>query len=226
MPSRAPKLGLLILTAAVLVAILVLVIQQSGGTKSIPGSPTVTPLETDDTRGNLFTQLQTTSPWDPAILPRLRDAAEAGTLPEIHTQFAAYVATSPDDADAVATEGTLLAMLIPLETSKTRQFSLGFQAHTKFERAKDLEPGHWGARMGRVGLYMQSEKEEHWRDAIEILESLEEDQASRPADPKFARTFLFLGQLYDRVGRTEDARAAWSRGRAAFPADADLAETG
>lgn len=92
-----------------------------------------------------------------------------------------------------------------------------------YTRALEIDPNHWDAR------YQKARNMSFWptayggqAEAIRHFETLVEQQSGRSPEARFAKTYRWLGNLYDQQGRTDDARAAWESGLALFPGDAQL----
>ena len=51
---------------------------------------------------------------------------------------------------------------------------------------------------------------------------IEQQEASGRRDPKFAQTYVLLGNMLNQQGKADEARAMWERGRRVFPDNAGL----
>jgi vitamin B12 transporter len=98
------------------------------------------------------------------------------------------------------------------------------ESNALLEQALALEPTSWETRfrlamnhfhsppfMGRTG------------EAVRHLETLLAQQGDRADVPSFAGTYLYLGDLYKRTGREDDARRTWEKGHRLFPQNPSLA---
>ena len=91
------------------------------------------------------------------------------------------------------------------------------------EEALEMDPTHWSARYTlALNHFYTPEFLGRTDDAIRHLEILLEQQGARNDAPHLAGTYLYLGDLYKRVGREEDAAALWQHGLALFPDNAAL----
>jgi vitamin B12 transporter len=98
------------------------------------------------------------------------------------------------------------------------------QANTLLEEALQIDSTHWEARFTLAMHHFHTpEFLGRTPDAIRHLEILLRQQGDA-AQPHFAETWLYLGDLYRRTGRGDEAAALWRRGAALFPADARFAE--
>ena len=57
---------------------------------------------------------------------------------------------------------------------------------------------------------------------FEQFQQLIQQQEAETAQPQFARTYLRLGEQYEKAGYPKYAAEVWQRGAALFPADSDL----
>jgi vitamin B12 transporter len=96
------------------------------------------------------------------------------------------------------------------------------QANALLEEALQMDSTHWAARFTlALHHYHTPEFVGRTPDAIHHLEILLRQQGGA-AQPHFADTYLYLGDLYRRTGREADALDVWRRGAALFPAHAEL----
>ena len=94
-----------------------------------------------------------------------------------------------------------------------------------FARALELDSEHWESRS------QMARNKSFWpaayggqAEAIRQFETLIRQQERGAPEPRFASTYLWLGNLYDQQGRTELAQQVWSRGLGLFPDDSSLAD--
>jgi vitamin B12 transporter len=98
------------------------------------------------------------------------------------------------------------------------------QANALLEEALQIDSTHWEARFTLAMHHFHSpEFLGRAPEAIRHLEILLRQQRDG-TQPHFAQTYLYLGDLYRRAGRADDATAIWRRGAALFPADTRFAE--
>ncbi|HEX6913034.1 MAG TPA: hypothetical protein VF142_21675 [Longimicrobium sp.] len=100
--------------------------------------------------------------------------------------------------------------------------SLIAQANALLEEALQIDSTSWEARFTlAMHHYHTPEFLGRTPDAILHLEVLLRQQGEG-TQPRFADTYLYLGELYRRAGREQDATAVWQRGAALFPGHAEL----
>lgn len=139
--------------------------------------------------------------------------------------FRAAMDTAPDDpAPRVGLARTLSQCRIPFAPFMEQGVLVG-RSNDLLEEALEIDPAHWGARFAlAMNHYYTPEFLGRTKDAIHHFEVLIEQQAGRSDEPRFARPYVYLGDLYRRVGREADAERTWAEGLALFPDDPELAD--
>ncbi len=175
------------------------------------------------------------APDSTAVLASLvlcAEAAEAGNQPEASTAadeawsgLEAWRQARPDaPGPLVGQARVLLQCRIPF-AAFMEQGALSARASEVLRAALELDPTHWEARfLLGVNYFHNPEFMGLTDDAIQEFETLLEQQGERADFPDMAAPYIYLGDLYARVGRPADARATWERGAALFPDDPGLAE--
>ncbi len=99
------------------------------------------------------------------------------------------------------------------------------ESNRLLEEALEIDPANWGAHL-TLGLnhYYTPAFLGRTGESIRQFETLLELQGDRADAPHFALPYLYLGDLYERAGRKQDAAEVWRRGSALFPANADIRE--
>jgi tetratricopeptide (TPR) repeat protein len=145
-----------------------------------------------------------------------------GLLDETLRAFEARVEAEPRNPDRHAELGAAYVQKI-LTVGDLEKGSWAMKADRAFDRALELDPSHWEARFTKAASLA------YWppifgksAEAARHFETLIAQQESRPAEPRFATTYLFLGNLYHNQGSAARARETWARGVQLFPADAEL----
>ncbi|MEM7305091.1 MAG: hypothetical protein AAF682_00405 [Planctomycetota bacterium] len=94
-----------------------------------------------------------------------------------------------------------------------------------YGRVLDLDPQHWEAR------YNKARNMSFWpaayggqAEAIKHFEILIDQQESGAPADRYARTYLWLGNLYAQQGNASLANDVWNRGLQLYPGDSSLAE--
>ncbi len=100
---------------------------------------------------------------------------------------------------------------------------LGMQADKLFDVALELDPSNWEARYTKAVALC------HWpagmnkeNEAIQHFNTLIQQQEGQPSQPHFAEPYVWLGDQYQRSGRSDYARTVWERGATLFPNNQSL----
>lgn len=139
--------------------------------------------------------------------------------------FDAWREASPEDPDPLVGQAQVLLQCRLPFAPFMEQGALSAQASEILRSALELDPTHWDARytLG-INYFYNPEFMGLTDDAIQEFETLLAQQGERTDFPEMAGPYVFLGDLYQRVDRTDDARATWERGATLFPDDPRLAE--
>jgi len=87
----------------------------------------------------------------------------------------------------------------------------------------DIDPNDWDARYSVALNYSFWPEQFNKRpDAIKEFETLKKVQETQNVDPKHAKTYLQLRNLYLKDGRTDDAKNVLDEGLRRFPDDEEL----
>ena len=100
---------------------------------------------------------------------------------------------------------------------------LALQADQSFNTALSLDPANWEAR------FFKAASLSHWPpemskgpEVIQQLSSLIDRQEAMSPQPQFARTYVLLGDQYQKAGQPDYAAQTWRLGLAKFPGDSTL----
>jgi len=99
------------------------------------------------------------------------------------------------------------------------------QALTELQHqvALNLDPVNWEARFTKaVGMSYWPAELNKGGEVIEQLRMLIQQQESEDQQPQFARTYLRLGEQYEKAGHADYAAQIWQRGASLFPSNPDL----
>jgi tetratricopeptide (TPR) repeat protein len=97
------------------------------------------------------------------------------------------------------------------------------KADQAFDLALGLDPLNWEARYTKALAmsYWPSELNKG-QEVITQFRSLIEQQEAQAPQPEFERSYLRLGEEYEKAGRNDYALQVWQRGIAWFPESQDL----
>lgn len=160
-----------------------------------------------DDRWEILMQLSAAGLTDDVIAHYEQLAKERAGDPEVHTDLGeAYI-----------------AKLIGGTTNFMEQGTLSAKALKAYDKALELDPDHWRARVNKgASLYWSPPQLGRQGEALKELERAAGLQAKMEPQDGFSGTHLMIGNLYQQLGKPDEARAAWQRGLDRFPNDKDL----
>lgn len=155
-----------------------------------------------------------------------KDLADAGLMEETIAMLEDQARAYPDDEDIQLLLG--YSYLQPMNVGNVSSVEAGqwaMKADYTFDRVLEKNPENWDARFVKAMSYS------FWppalgkqQAAIDHFEILVDQQSRQNADPKFAQTHVFLGNLYYQTGQGEKAQEAWASGLAQYPDNKELQE--
>jgi tetratricopeptide (TPR) repeat protein len=148
-----------------------------------------------------------------------------GGLDEVIAMFEQHVAGLPNDPEAQVQLGIAYLQKLQGMNPGIDAGKLAYKVDGVFDTALKLDERNWEAR------YLKATSLSFWPAmfgkqavAIEQLEILRGQQETGAPAPKFARTYLMLGNLYSQQGKAEKAKEVWGKGVALFPDHGQLRE--
>ncbi len=151
------------------------------------------------------------------------EAQRVGLLDELLAVFERRAEGAPDDAQVQADLGNACLQAVQYLQNPLKQGDLANRADAAFDRALAIDDRHWEARFQKaLALSFWPAALGKKGESIRNFEMLIEQQDTMPRETHHAQTYLFLGNLYEEQGRTDDAQAMWARGLRAFPDSDDL----
>jgi tetratricopeptide (TPR) repeat protein len=100
---------------------------------------------------------------------------------------------------------------------------LAMQADKAFDTALTLDPSNWEARFTKaVALSYWPPMLNKSEEVIQHFQTLIQQQETQTPQPQFAESYAWLGDQYQKAGRTDEALAVWQRGASLFPSDEKL----
>ena len=193
----------------------VLAVEGQGGKAALIEPPT-RPL------GELLAELEAID--DPLEVQRFwQRMREEGRTEELLAAFEARAEAAPGDPEVQVALGQAYLQRIQEVGNGPLAGVLANKADQAFDAALAVDPQMWSARFQKaVALSFWPPVFGKQNEAIAQFEVLVQQQAGLPPDPKFAQTHLLLGNMYQQIGQTEKAIAAWQAGLSLFPGDKDL----
>jgi len=149
--------------------------------------------------------------------------SEAGLLDQALTELQQQVASDPRSAGAVTALGEGYYKKAGATDEVREKSMLAMKADQTLEAALNLDPVNWEARFTKaVGMSYWPAELNKGGEVIAQLQMLIQQQESGDQQPQFARTYLRLGEQYEKAGHAEDAAQIWQRGASLFPTEPDL----
>lgn len=165
---------------------------------------------------------QASFPQKQAAWKQLR---ETGKLDKAISEFEQRVANDPRNAEHSAGLGQAYLQKAGSIQDIPEQGILAMKADKSFAEALNLDPSNWEARFTKaVAMSYWPEQLNKGQEVIDNFTQLITQQEGQQSQPQFAQTYLWLGDQYQKIGRNDDAQAAWQRGAALFPDDSTLAQ--
>ena len=150
---------------------------------------------------------------------------ESGKLDQVITALEQRTTNDPRTAEYPAALGQAYLQKCGTIKDVREQGILAMQADKLFDTALTLDSSNWEARFTKaVGMSYWPPVLNKGDEVVQNLETLIQQQETQAPQPHFAETYAWLGDQYQKSGRTDDARAVWQRGATLFPADEKLRE--
>jgi tetratricopeptide (TPR) repeat protein len=151
---------------------------------------------------------------------QLRDA---GKLDQAIAELEERVASDPRVAEYAAALGEAYLKKCGTIHDVREQGILALQADKVFDTALSIDPSNWDAQFTKaVAMSYWPATLNKGEEVIQHFLTLIQQQEAETPQPQFAGTYAWLGDQYQKAGRSDDARAIWQRGAALFPADEKL----
>ncbi len=146
-------------------------------------------------------------------------AFAAGRMDEVVKQFEALAKANPNDTTAQMNLANAYLAYVQMDPTKWQN---SMKADGVFDKVLALDDNHWEARFTKAVSYtFYPDFLGKKKDAIAQFEKLVEQQASRPAQPYEAQTYLYLGNLLEQRDPAK-AREIWQKGAQRHPDSEEL----
>ena len=148
---------------------------------------------------------------------KLRDE---GKMDQVIAELNERATNNPTAAEYPAALGQAYLHKIAV-TKDTRDYAvLGAMADRSFDSALDIDPANWDARFFKATAMSYWPEEMKKRpEVIQRFTQLIQDQEAQTPQPQFAQSYYWLGEAYQKSGRSDYASQVWQRGAALFPND-------
>jgi tetratricopeptide (TPR) repeat protein len=152
-------------------------------------------------------------------------ASDAGQFDALLALFEERAKANPGSADAQLDLGMAYLQKLFRAGNGPEQGTWAIKADQSFDAALAVDDKHWDARFAKaMSLSFWPPVFGKQTEAIKHFEILIDQQGSLPSDPNHAQTWLLLGNMYQQLGKADQALATWQKGLALFPQNADLAQ--
>jgi len=156
-------------------------------------------------------------------LAKWKEIDAAGGVDDVVALFEEYAREHPDSAAAQVELGSAYLQKVFKAGNGPEAGVWAIKADQAFDAGLEIDDHNWDARFSKaVSLSFWPPVFGKSTEAIKHFEILCAQQADQPSDPKFAQTWVLLGNLYQQLGKTDQALATWEKGLALFPGYGDL----
>jgi tetratricopeptide (TPR) repeat protein len=146
-----------------------------------------------------------------------------GKLDEAVAELEQRVASDPNSADAATALGEGYYKEAGQTDDVREKAMLAMKADQTLEAALNLDPSSWDARFTKtVGMSYWPPELNKGQEVIDQFQALIQQQEGGPPQPRFADSYLRLGDQYQKAGNPDSANQVWQRGAALFPDNEEL----
>jgi len=154
----------------------------------------------------------------------LKKLVESGKIEQTISELQQQAAGDPRNADYQTALGqAYLEKGVALQDGSSDRVILVMQAMKSFDVALGDDPANWEARFTRTAILSHYPTEMNkGQEVIDQFTQLINQQESQTPQPQFARTYVALGDQYQKLGQNDYALATWQAGAQLFPGDKTL----
>jgi hypothetical protein len=148
---------------------------------------------------------------------------EAGKLDQVIADLEQRTTNETRGAEIPAALGQAYLQKCATIQDMRDQGILAMQADKAFDAALSLDTSNWEARFTKaVAMSYWPPMLNKSDEVIQHFQTLIQQQETQTPQPHFAESYAWLGDQYQKAGRTEDSLAIWQRGASLFPSDEKL----
>jgi tetratricopeptide (TPR) repeat protein len=148
---------------------------------------------------------------------------DSGQLDQAINDLEQRAAADPKSAEYPAVLGQAYLQKSSTLQDLREQGILALKADQTFDTALQLDPKNWEARFTKaVAMSYWPPQLNKGQEVIDHFTQLIEQQEAQSPQPQFAAPYLWLGDHYQKLGKSDYARATWQCGLDRFPSDATL----
>jgi hypothetical protein len=154
----------------------------------------------------------------------LKKLVESGKIDEAISELQQQAANNSNNAELQ----TALGQAYIEQAAAMKDFSpdkgiLVMQAMKSFDAALNDDSANWEARFTRTAVMSHYPAEMNkGQEVIDQFTQLINQQEAQPSQPQFAKTYVALGDQYQKLGQNDYALATWQAGAQLFPSDKTL----
>ena len=154
----------------------------------------------------------------------LKKLNESGKLEQAISELEQRVASDPSNAAYQTLLGQAnLEKAVAMQDDSPDKFILVMQAMKSFDAALSLDPADWEARFTRTAILSHYPAGlNKGQEVIDQFTQLINQQEAQPPQAQFAKTYVLLGDQYQKLGQNDYALATWQAGANLFPGDSTL----
>ena len=154
----------------------------------------------------------------------LKKLVESGKIDEAISELQQQAANNPNNAELQ----TALGQAYIEQAAAMKDFSpdkgiLVMQAMKSFDTALNDDSANWEARFTRTAVMSHYPAEMNkGQEVIDQFTQLINQQETQTPQPQFVKTYVLLGDQYQKLGQNDYALATWQAGAQLFPGDKTL----
>ncbi|HTS16483.1 MAG TPA: tetratricopeptide repeat protein [Verrucomicrobiae bacterium] len=151
---------------------------------------------------------------------QLRDHGE---LDQAVTELQQAVKVNPANAEYSAALGETYLQKLQTTPDVRDQNVLAMKADQSFDTALNADSSNWDARFWKArALSFWPAEFNKSQEVMQLYSTLIDQQEAEPPQPQFAKTYVYLGEQYQKAGYNDMAVDMWKRGAALYPSDQGL----
>ena len=154
----------------------------------------------------------------------LKKLVESGKIEQTISELQQQAAGDPHNADYQTALGqAYLEKGVALQDDFPGKAILVMQAVKSFDAALDVDPANWEARFTRAAIMSHYPADANkGQEVVDQFTQLINQQEAQPSQAQFAKTYVLLGDQYQKLGQNDYALATWQAGAQLFPGDKTL----
>jgi tetratricopeptide (TPR) repeat protein len=154
-----------------------------------------------------------------------KELRDRGELDHAITEIEQAVKANPANAEYSAALGETYLQKLQTTPDLRDQNVLAMKADQSFDTALNTDPSNWDARFWKArALSFWPAEFNKSQEVMQLYSTLIDQQEAQPPQPQFAKTYVYLGEQYQKAGYADMALDMWRRGAALFPTDQALQE--